>query len=99
MMRTVSAAAGRQARIVIAGWEYGRERPEPEEQNQENGDSTPHLEPMLHDRLAIKEHVSRGQVSSVISGAIKNARGKCRCLKSISPYRRWLVKKVLRNYA
>lgn len=54
MMRSVTAAAGRQARVVFAGWENGRKRPEPEEQNQEGGNPAPHLEPMLHDCMAIK---------------------------------------------
>jgi hypothetical protein len=55
MMCSVSATAGRQARIVFAGWEHGRKGPKPEKQNQEDGDSTPHLEPMLHDNKAIEE--------------------------------------------
>jgi hypothetical protein len=53
-MRSVTAAAGRQARVVIAGWEHGRKRPEPEDQNQEDGNPAPHLEPMLHDNQAIE---------------------------------------------
>jgi hypothetical protein len=54
MMRSVTTAAGRQARVVLAGWEHGRKWPEPEEQNQEDGSPAPHLELMLHDCQAIR---------------------------------------------
>ena len=48
---TVTAAAGRQDR-VIAGGEERRERPQPEDQNQEDGKGTPHLEIYLIGRMA-----------------------------------------------
>ena len=51
VMRTVPPAAGRQAGIV-AGLERSRERPQPEEQQQQDGENTPHLTPMLHDKCA-----------------------------------------------
>jgi hypothetical protein len=50
MVRSVTAAARREARVVFAGWEHSRKRPQPEKQNQKNGNPAPHLEMMLHDR-------------------------------------------------
>jgi hypothetical protein len=43
----MAAAASGQKRLG-AGREYGRERPQPEEQNQKCADDSPHLQPMLH---------------------------------------------------
>ena len=48
MVRSMAAAAGRQARIV-AGIESGRKRPQPEEQNEEDGERAPHLGSILHE--------------------------------------------------
>lgn len=48
VMGSVAAAAGRQARIVI-GMESGRERPQAEKQNEQDGERAPHLEFMLHE--------------------------------------------------
>jgi hypothetical protein len=42
VMRAVTAAAGGQAR-VIAGSEAGRQRANPEEQDEEDGKHAPHL--------------------------------------------------------
>lgn len=47
-MGSVTAATGRQARIV-GGIDRGSERPEPEEQNEEDGERAPHLVFMLHE--------------------------------------------------
>ena len=54
MVRSVTAAAGWEARVVFAGRKVSRKRPQPEEQNQENGNAAPHLEMMLHDRREFK---------------------------------------------
>ena len=48
MVRSVAAAAGRQTRIA-AGVEGGRKRPQPEEENEEDGERTPHLAFILHE--------------------------------------------------
>lgn len=48
MVRPVAAATGRQARIV-AGIDGGRQRSQAEEQNEEDGERTPHLGFMLHE--------------------------------------------------
>jgi hypothetical protein len=48
LMCSVTAATGRQARIA-GGIERGSERPEPEEQNEEDGERAPHLVFMLHE--------------------------------------------------
>ena len=48
VMRTVPAAARWQAR-VSAVVDEGRQRPEPEEQDEENGEAAPHLKFMLAD--------------------------------------------------
>jgi hypothetical protein len=42
MVCAIPAAAGRQAQ-VLAGIESGRQRPQPHEQNQEDGKPAPHL--------------------------------------------------------
>jgi hypothetical protein len=54
MVRTVTAAAGREARVVFTGRQHGRKRPQPEKQNQEYGNPAPHLELMLHESQAFK---------------------------------------------
>lgn len=51
VMRSVAAAAGGQARVVV-GCERGRKRPQPEKQNEEDGESAPHLQLMVHEELA-----------------------------------------------
>jgi len=48
MVRAVPPATGRQTRIV-AGFERGRERPQPEEQDHQDGKTAPHLRQMLHE--------------------------------------------------
>jgi hypothetical protein len=48
MVRSAAAAAGRQTRIA-AGVEGGRKRPQPEEENEEDGERTPHLAFILHE--------------------------------------------------
>jgi hypothetical protein len=64
MMRSVAAAAGRQARVVVAGWKGCRKRPKPEEQNQEYGGQAPHLEFILHEYWNLRRKGGIGQVSS-----------------------------------
>jgi hypothetical protein len=59
MVRTVAAAAGRQARI-FAGSERGRKRAEAEEENQQNGKRAPHLGLMVHEKL-VCESVEQGR--------------------------------------
>ena len=48
MMRSVAAAAGGEARFIFSS-QRGRERPEAEEENEEDGESTPHLGIIVHD--------------------------------------------------
>jgi hypothetical protein len=48
MVRSVPPAAHRQAR-VSAAVDQGRQWPEPEKQDQKNGEAAPHLKPMLPD--------------------------------------------------
>jgi hypothetical protein len=54
MVCSVTAAAGREARVVFAGWQHSRKRPQPEEHNQEDGNPAPHLELMLHESRTLK---------------------------------------------
>jgi hypothetical protein len=48
VVRTVTAAAGRQARVVV-GWEGFRKRSQTKEQNEQDRKQTPHLDFMLHE--------------------------------------------------
>jgi hypothetical protein len=53
-MGAVTAAAGRQARLIIA-WQRCRQRAEAKKQNQEKGKTAPHLELMLqHLQIIVK---------------------------------------------
>lgn len=63
VVRSVPPAAGRQSGVV-AGFERGRKRPEPEEQDQEDGKSAPHLQLMLHERSLSSPFAARRRVSS-----------------------------------
>jgi hypothetical protein len=49
MVRSVVTAAWGQARVLAAG-ERDRQRPQPEEEDQENGKPAPHLGSMLHEK-------------------------------------------------
>jgi len=63
VVRSVTAAAGRQARVFTAGEGVGK-RPQAEEQNQEDGKSAPHLGLMVQDGRLFKELTRYGQLSS-----------------------------------
>lgn len=58
MVGPVTTAAGWQARLCVC-WKDGRKRPQPEQQNQKNGEYTPHR----------RVFVYRNQVASVKFGA------------------------------
>jgi hypothetical protein len=66
MMRSMPAAARGQARIFAAGQQY-RQRPQPEQQNQEDGKPTPHLKLIVHD---IANHTPKSVRGSGIIGVI-----------------------------
>jgi hypothetical protein len=50
VVRSVSAAASRQARFSV-GREHRHKRPQPEKQNQENANHSPHMELMVTENL------------------------------------------------
>jgi hypothetical protein len=84
MMPSVAAAAGRQARIIVAGWKGGRKRPEPEEQNQVYGEQAPHLGFILHEDWNLG---GKGGLRSGIIGAsrcLSKDKRESLCLKEIS---------------
>lgn len=53
VMRSIAAAAGGQAQVVV-GCERGRERPQPEEKHEEDGERAPHLGFMVHEVLLVR---------------------------------------------
>ena len=64
-MRSVTAAASRQARVVFGG-EDGREWPQPEEENEEDGKRAPHLELMVHEALVTRDSKGLTRGSGII---------------------------------
>ena len=88
VMRSIAAAARRQARVV-AGCEGGSERPQPEEQNEEDGESAPHLEFMVHEAL-----VTRG--FEKIDAGVRYHRGIAH-IQNADERERWCLKRLLPN--
>jgi hypothetical protein len=68
MMSAVATTADRQMRIVIAVWKGSRERRQPEEQNQEDGEPAPHLGLILHEKWNLRRN---GAYRSGIIGALR----------------------------
>ncbi len=68
VVRAVAAAAGRQARF-LAGWKQYRERSQPEEQNQQDANNSPHSGLILP-KLSRLRHMGNGMPCSSMIGAL-----------------------------
>ena len=84
VVRPVASSAFGQARIICAGRKNGRERPQPEKQDQPNAEGAAYLELMVHERACTRNRRAIKAWPSGMIGVFRflliHAR-ECWCLK------------------